>query len=704
MLSDIEVKTTHAETTSNNEGGIVRKFNNKRFQSWMTHRLGPTSEGLPNQLVTWGFPAVLAVVLIALVTLGITGSSTGFLHQFFSSQSDPALISGTPQSIRSDEWAVQTAWTISQVEQGLPVENRTFPGGSDTTVQSDLPSTDWSVAFRPHLTGFFFLPLDNAMSLKWWLPGFAMIAACYLFLVSLLPRRPIPAALLSIAFFFAPFFQWWYLPITFWPVTWCFLVMTATIWLLREKRLLPRLGISAAVAYTTVTMGMGVYVPFIVPVVLVAAAFSIGFTLSRNPAIPEETIKSRLFRLLPLLVGGAAAVGILVVWLLTRAETIERFLSTIYPGQRLGKTGELNKDGLVSLFGAPVTEGLGIANGQPLGGNASEASTFFLLGMFLLIPLGWFLWKDRKSAKRTDWTIVALIAATVVILAFLLVPGWDRVAHLLLLDRTTTGRIRIGLGVLSIIIMAVTISRTDKLRVETNKRPPRLVALAGLSLGAVSVIYVLRYLILRDAGIVVNSTAWVFISLVSIAIIYLLARGWAVAGTVCFLAVSVVGSAGVNPVYAGVYDLNETKVVSEMKSFQETDSGAWVGVGDSFLPTAILVQSGLPSYNGFQGAPSPEMWDQIDPDDNYEAAWNRLANISWTVGKGEPAPTNPWPDQIRMTFDSCSVFAQDEVKYVLAVAELDQSCARRIDVVSEGPSKFYIYEVVREGNVSPVID
>ena len=660
----------------------------------ISHRLRPTADGLPNRLVIWGFPAVLGILLSVLVVLGITGSSTGFLHQFFSSESDPALISGTPQSIRSDEWAVQTAWTISQVEQGLPVENRTFPGGSDTTVQSDLPSKDWSVAFRPHLTGFFFLPLDNAMSLKWWLPGFAMIAACYLFLVSLLPRRPVTAAVLSTAFFFAPFFQWWFLPITFWPVTWCFLVMTATIWLLREKRLLPRIGISAAVGYTTVTMGMGVYVPFIVPVVLVAAAFSIGFTLSRSTTLAAETIGYRLYRLLPLLVAGAAAVGVMVVWLLTRTETIERFLSTIYPGQRLGKTGQLSKDGLVSLFGAPVTKGLGLANGQPLGGNASEASTFFLLGLFLLIPLGWFLWKDRRSAKHTDWIVIALIAVTALVLAYLLVPGWDRVAHLLLLDRTTTGRIRIALGVLSIIVIAVTILRTDRLRLGTTVRPPRLIALAGVSLGAVSVLYVLRYLLLRDAGIVENSTAWIFISVISVAAIYLFARGWALAGAICFLAVSILGSAGVNPVYVGVYDLNETNVVSEMKSLEEEASGAWVGVGDSFLPTAILVQSGLPSYNGFQGAPSPEMWDQIDPKDNYEEAWNRLANISWVNGEGEPAPTNPWADQILMTFDSCSTFAQDHVKYVLAVAEIDQSCAHRIEVVSEGPSTFFLYEVL----------
>ena len=57
----------------------------------------------------------------------------------------------------------------------------------DATVQHDLPTSDWSTAFRPHLTGFLFLPLDQAMAIKWWLPAFAMMAAIFLLVVTLLP-------------------------------------------------------------------------------------------------------------------------------------------------------------------------------------------------------------------------------------------------------------------------------------------------------------------------------------------------------------------------------------------------------------------------------------------------------------------------------------------------------------------------------------
>ena len=34
---------------------------------------------------------------------------------------DPAAIAGEPRAIRSDEWYVQTVWTVSQVQLGLPI-------------------------------------------------------------------------------------------------------------------------------------------------------------------------------------------------------------------------------------------------------------------------------------------------------------------------------------------------------------------------------------------------------------------------------------------------------------------------------------------------------------------------------------------------------------------------------------------------------
>lgn len=663
-------------------------------RQWIRDHTEPSSDGLPNKIVLLAFPAVLLIIMVALVAFGITGSSTGVLNSYFSNEKDPALIAGTPQAIRSDEWYVQTSWTISQVQQGFPSTNESFPGGMDATVQHDLPSLDWSVAFRPHLLGFFFLPLDNAMALKWWLPGFALMAACYVFVVSMLPTRPLSAAALSVGFFFAPFFQWWYLSITLWPAAWCFLVMAATIWLIRSNHLATRIVWPGLVGYVTITMGMGIYVPFIHGAVLVALAFAIGFVLTRDSSDRLVGVWSRLKAVSPLLLSGVAAVSILGIWILTRLPTVERFLGTVYPGERLEATGASDPMSLRALLAAPVTSGLGTTSGAPLASNVSEASTFFLTGLFLIVPFAWLLVREWKAKKTVDWLVVSLLALGALIVAFLIIPGWDAIAHLMLLDRTTTGRIRLALGLLSVVAIVVLASRIDAGDRQSTRPMPAWVAWTATGLAIVPTAAVLFFLYQLRAALILQTWVWILVVVFYLSSIFWFARGRTLAGALAFLMISVVGSSGANPLYVGVYDLNETRLVREMKTIDRAERGAWVGVGETFLPTVTLVQSGLDSYNGFQSAPPPKMWEQIDPKGRYESIWNRLANVTWHPGKGRPAATNPAPDQIRLTFDSCATFAQEYVGHVLADAQLDQNCLVLDERVKEGPSTFWIYKVV----------
>ncbi|TYL52517.1 DUF7657 domain-containing protein [Agromyces mariniharenae] len=637
--------------------------------------------------------ALLAIVLVVFVSLGLTGSSTGVLRPSFDTGADPDLLANQPLPIRSDEWYVQTSWTISQVEQGLPIENRSFPGGMDATVQHDLPSWDWSMVFRPHLLGFWFLPLDQAMALKWWLPGFALIAAVYVLAVTLLPRRPLTAALFGVGFFFAPFFQWWYLSITFFPAVWAALVMAAVIWMLRRPRGPARWVLAAIVAYVTVTVGTGIYVPFIVPAVYVVAAFAIGATLTASTT-PLVGVVPRLRALVPLLIAGAAGALVMVLWLVTRWQTIEVFTGTVYPGERLESTGAGGFDQLKSLLSGPFQRNLELSDGAPFGTNQSEASSFLLPGLFLVIPLVWLFVRSVRERQR-DWLALGLLVVGVVFAAFMLIPGWDAISHLLLLDRTTVGRLRLGWGLLSLIMMLFVLWRVDRRRTTAAARMPWWVVLSAVVPAAAWTAYIAWSLVRNNAVIATGDYTWILLAIGFVAIVACNAYGWALVTAVLFAAISIASSSSVNPLYRGVFDLNETQTVQTMKEISGDGSERWVGVGETSLPTVMLVQSGLPSFNGFQSSPSQEMWDAIDPDLD-ERVWNRLANVSWGPGDGPPDARNPAPDQIRLTFDSCASFAQENVEWVLADESLDQRCLEPVTTIDEGPSTFWIYEVVEQ--------
>jgi hypothetical protein len=164
-----------------------------------------------------------------------------------------------------------------------------------------------------------------------------------------------------------------------------------------------------------------------------------------------------------------------------------------------------------------------------------------------------------------------------------------------------------------------------------------------------------------------------------------------------FLVISLASAGWVNPLYHGVLDLRSTQTVKAIEQIEEESGGRWVGINSSMLPTMMLVESGVPSLNGFQSDPSPSMWAAIDPDGSEKAVWDRLANVSWVAGEGAPAPRNPAPDQIQMTFDSCNEFAQENVRWVLAQDPLDQDCLQLEKTIPEGPTTMRIYEVVPAG-------
>jgi len=450
----------------------------------------------------------------------------------------------------------------------------------------------------------------------------------------------------------------------------------------------------------TTAMVVGVYVPFIVPVVLVAAAFVTGVVLQRGD--PPRPFSRRVAQLVPLLMAGIAAVVVSVVWLATRWTTIQGFTSTVYPGERLQRVGEGGWLELSQLFSAFLSVDLARKNGQPLSMNMSEASTFFLPGLFLAVVVVWLLLVRWRSERRIDPLFVALLTVGVVMFAFLLVPGWDAVAHVLMLDRTTSGRMRIGFGVLSFVLVIVVGRALDDRARQGEQQVPRWVPLAGMALTLASM-GVVAWRIREATGVrgyLAGSDPEILVVLALVTLLYvssvgLFARGWVTAGGVAVLIVSVASTAGVNPLYRGVLDLRETETVQTVQAIDQEDPGTWVGITSSSLPMMMLVQSGVTALNGFQGAPSLDMWEEIDPTGASEEHWNRLGMVSWVLGAGDPAPRNPYPDQVQMTFDPCAPFAQENVTWVLSEVPIDSSCVTLADEVQEGPTTMRIYEVAK---------
>jgi hypothetical protein len=652
----------------------------------------PTLLGLPNWRVVSALPIVLGVAFVVLVIFGVSGTSSGVHWLNIGEGADPRLIAGTPRAIRSDEWLVQQGWVVSQYLRGFPAVNDMFPGGTDMAVLNELPSWDWSSIMRPHLWGYLFFGLDAGVAWHWWLPGVALVAGSYLLLVTLLPRRPVTAALISVGLFFTPFVQWWYTPGTLWSAAWPLLAMAGTVWILTDRRRWVRFTWAAIIGYTAVTLAMGLYIPFIVPGLVVYLAFFIGYLFRVRPW--SGGWKRVVSLVAPLLVAGIGALAVTGVWALTHRETFDALLSTVYPGQRFEHTGGLlERDPMgLAIGGAPWSQALKVIPGATLfGPNSSESSTVVLMALFLLPGLVWFAAESLRTRRTTDWLTISCVVVILLILTFLYVPGWDAIAHVLQFDRVPAERWRLALLVLEPVAIALVVGRVDA---EPRRRNWILGAI-GAGIAGASVVWVWSQLRLHDPAVLPAARYWVLIAalvITSVALFYV-KRLVPVAALAFFLACMPMGWA-VNPTYRGVVDLSTTETGRTIDAIDEEHPGAWVAVG-SAKAMSMLTESDLTSFSGIQSYPSTEMWELIDPSGRYEEQWNRLGHIHWTFGTGDPTVSNPQADVIVVTFDACAPFAQEHVEYVIAdVGEVPTACLEPLASVHEGNGEMRVFEVV----------
>ena len=668
----------------------------------------PTKLGLPNWKVLL-FPLVaLFVPFILLVVFGITGSSTGYLRSFFETGDDPKLLFGFPKGIRSDEWLVHSGWVISQVQQGLPALNMSLFGGVETAFLQELPTYDWTMIFRPQLWGFFFLPFDQAVAIKWWLPIFQMMAAGFFLFVSLAPKRPLSALILAVAFAFNPFIQWWFSSNTVLPIAFSFFAVAAVVWCIRGSRRSIRWILGALLGYSFFGMAMGLYVPFILPAALPGLALSLGILFDRGAGMRSIRLSRKFVSVIPLFAGLAAGMVLFAFWMASHWDLVEGFSSTVYPGARKVLTGGADLSSWVSVFGGPF--GLSIFDGAtvPLfGPNSSEASTFFLPGFFLLIPLVWLAVHRYKKSRRIDALVLSQLILLTIVLAFLVIPGWDAIAHYLLLDLIPVRRFHMFFGVMSFILVAIFVARIDEFSTgaepQSVQRMPIWVTISAPLLAALSVFGIWAYALYAGPGILITSQGRLLSAAVTfvvvgffIASVALIVWRKIALGAIALLLATGATTILVNPLYVGFYNLNSSPLVAEMKTLDAKSGGdaTWVGVGDSFLTTAAIMHSGLTGVNGVQNVPLFGLWEIIDPSNKYDEVWNRLGHIFWSPGAGEPVPMNPSPDTIRVNFDSCSTFAQNNIDFVLAEGELDQDCLSSVNTVEMGTRTFYIYSVI----------
>ena len=366
-------------------------------------------------------------------------------------------------------------------------------------------------------------------------------------------------------------------------------------------------------------------------------------------------------------------------------------MSTVYPGHRLSAPGGSAGFGLY-MYAGVFGEGLRSSDLTGFAPNASEASSFIFLGLYLLPSAAWLVWSRWRRRGEVDWAIVGTSTGLALLFAFIYLPGWGAIAHLLFLDRTALPRIVIGIGVGSILLLGLIVQRLREL----ESLPPWWCTWAAVGVVLLNHAVLYRLLSQNAPATLAASVGWPALVIALAIAVGLFSRGRLTVPSVLVAIVALVVGGMVNPLYKGVLDLRSTAIGREIERTNESAPGTWVSVS-GIGSTAVLRETGVEALSGVQAWPSRQMWAKIDPDGSSESIWNRYAHVDWTTDAAAPAISLVQTDLVQVRLDSCNSVAQENIAYVLSDKVVDQPCLELEGSAPGGDRTYYIYRVEKVG-------
>ena len=680
--------------TATTEGLPPTSTGGRRFSQWIRARVGyggracPRATSTPADYVTTQivastrrlvgnklvalliYPILLVAAAIVLTGFRLSGTSVGMYVTVGAyappSQSDPALLAGTPRMLRWDEWVVNTPYIVSQSKLGYPRYSPSAVGGQDLAVIGAVPNRHWSTVFKPYDWPFFTLDLERAFAAHWWLIGLLLLLPSYALFFVLTGRIALAAAF-SVSLYASPFFQWWYLPVSLASAGFA---MGALACLVEANR---RNGIARWVllslsAYSLISFALLIYPPFQISTGIVICFVGAGWLVGELASF--NTGRDRLRPVLLTAIVGVVTAAVLVAFYVDVSPTIAAITNTAYPGYRQVAAGTAS---LAQVFGGPFDFWLTTSDSRV---NQPEASSFLLTGIFV-VPQVLFLARFRTDARITRLVLPG-IGAMILLLAWALLPLPSFVGTATLLNRVPTSRAILGIGLASSLVTFLALAA---------HRPPKsahspldwafnvlLLFLAGAlaAVGGLRLRTTTPLLGLRLSEIAVGCV--VFTVLVAL----VLARR-AVASSLGLIIIGVVMSLTVNPLYRGLVPLESSPLLNAAnlgyQGSRPGDEGAVLSYLGSVLDP-LVVSSGRPVLNAANLYPNLGGWHALDPTGVYTDAWNRYSGTDFVYSPRTPAQIrNTAIDAVVVSINPCDPsLSRLHVTTVISSTELKDPC------------------------------
>lgn len=659
------------------------------------------------------FPILALTMFSILVTNQIHGSSIGIYWYYVqpSDEQDPALLIGTPRSIRSDEFRVSTPWALAQSQVNFS-ETNSLIGFGQNLVFTDAPILNWETVFEPQNWSFFVLPLEYAFTFRWWFRGLLLLVSAYLLFLQTFNGKWYLASLASISTFFMPIVQWYYSTCFVEVVAYFFLlvylfhnmVYHRTVFLLSIWTLL--------FCYFSLCFVSLMYVPVLVPA-LIAIVLLLAGIIFNKWSVDLDTISSPpspsfLTKLKSVLVSKQNKalfialsivlifdVVFLVSFYMDNQSVFDAIRNTSYPGARRNTGGTLSPElffgTFLNIFLTKVE-----TSPIPLGVNQSGASSFFPFSIFILPVLLFIIFKSLVRRDSIDYFLFFLLLAYMILLtwSFLGLPG---ITHkLLLLQFSKPERTLLVLGALNQIMVYYYLAKIPA-KISSDFVIFSIIYSIGIF---IIYLYWTRNVTRINPDLLTNWKVGVLLSSVIMVLLLLLLLRKTLSFWIFFTIFTLASTISVNPLYRGL----DVILNSELsKALREIDSGdnthaLWVNY-DDWIMSNYMVANGIRVLNATQFSPQNSLWAEFDPKGKNIEIYNRYAHILLNEAESriETKLILSYGDGFTLQIHPCnSILRELGVTYFIFRHEVQQyDCLQKIKVLDLLNLDYYIYAYER---------
>ena len=564
----------------------------------------------------------LCCTFILLVALHIHQYSLHMWTNYTQEYKPGGVLFGTPQDIRSDDWAAEIPLMLSQISHKppFPVINGNIGYGVNQLAPFKAPVWHILTLFKPTTWGFF-LGADTGVAWMWWSMVLGLFYSFFLLFMLLSRNRFFLSVAGSLLLVFSPFFQFWSMHGSEIPMFTAFaLVSLAHLMFSSGKRVVIASGIFLGWSCGCLMMNF-IYPPFQVSLAYLALFITCGLVLERYPEL--DLRRAGAVRAAALVLSLAIALFAAGVFYHAARDVINSISQTVYPGNRFSNGGDFapwklfSNDYLIHLF-LFFEYGTQAPSEAVWAGvdNISEYASFIFLFPFLI---SLFAMRTVRSRKVTDPLCAAVSIYIAVLLVYMIVGFPDWLGKASVFNRIPAPRQLLGLGIADVTLLVVMSSRA--VYSETQPMPRFLLATAWATLLVLAALHLFgKWPAAPLPHLIAASVAIALISY------FLFSARYSKIALTAFVLLSIVSSTWFNPVVrGGATILSDSTLGRAILDIDAREGGAtrWVAFAQAPAMSNIFRILGVNSLSGTYPYPQLEIWRKLDPSQKALGVYNR---------------------------------------------------------------------------------